>query len=63
MSLDGLLDSLRAKHRHLEALIEEELRRPLPDRIRLGRLKKERLRVKERIVRLEATAAPLRESA
>ena len=63
MSLDALLDSLRAKHRHLEALIEAELRRPLPDRIRLGRLKKEKLRIKERIVQLEATARPLRPSA
>ncbi len=64
MSLDALRESLRAERRHLEAPIEEEeLRRPLRDRIRLGHLEKERPRVEERIVRLEATAAPLREGA
>lgn len=52
MALHEHMESLRAKHAHLEALIEEELHRPLPDQTRLSRLKKEKLRIKEQLERL-----------
>ncbi|HYJ52071.1 MAG TPA: YdcH family protein [Allosphingosinicella sp.] len=41
------VSALQAKHAGLEAKIEEESQRPLPDATALARLKKEKLRVKE----------------
>jgi hypothetical protein len=41
------LSALEAKHAGLEARIEEENQRPLPDTETLHRLKKEKLRIKE----------------
>lgn len=52
MALQDHMESLRAKHAHLETLIDEELHRPLPDQARLSRLKKEKLRIKEQLERL-----------
>ncbi len=52
MPLQDHVESLRAKHAHLEELIDEEMHRPLPDQARLSRLKKEKLRIKEQIERL-----------
>ncbi len=46
------LDSLNARHAALDASVAAELRRPLPDSSRLARLKREKLKVKEAIVRL-----------
>ena len=43
------LDSLRAKHAELEAEIDVEVHRPHPDDGRLVELKKEKLRVKDKI--------------
>ncbi len=58
MPLQDRVESLRAKHAHLEELIDQEQHRPLPDQGRLSRLKKEKLRIKEQIERLTAEAAP-----
>ncbi|GBD43159.1 hypothetical protein HRbin40_00625 [bacterium HR40] len=52
MALQDHVESLRAKHAHLETLIDEELHRPLPDQARLSRLKKEKLRIKEQLERM-----------
>lgn len=52
MSMHEHVDSLRTKHAHLEAMIDEELHRPLPDQATVTRLKKEKLRLKEEIERL-----------
>lgn len=41
------VSALQAKHAGLEAKIEEENQRPMPDAAALARLKKEKLRVKE----------------
>ena len=41
------VSALQAKHAGLEARIEEENQRPMPDAATLARLKKEKLRVKE----------------
>ena len=52
MSVQEHVDSLRNKHAHLEHLIDEELHRPMPDQSTVGRMKKEKLRIKEEIERL-----------
>ena len=51
MPLQEHVESLRSKHARLEALIEDEMHRPLPDQTTIARLKKEKLRLKEEIER------------
>jgi hypothetical protein len=46
------VSALEAKHAGLEARIEEESQRPMPDTATLARLKKEKLRVKEEMLGL-----------
>lgn len=53
MSLHEHVDSLRAKHARLEQRIDEEQHRPLPDSTMLIKLKREKLRLKEEIERLQ----------
>jgi hypothetical protein len=53
MSMYEHVDSLRTKHARLEQLIDDELHRPLPDQPTVSRLKKEKLRIKEEIERLQ----------
>jgi uncharacterized protein (TIGR02444 family) len=53
MSLHEHVDSLRAKHARLEQQIDEEQHRPMPDSIILVKLKREKLRLKEAIERLQ----------
>lgn len=53
MSMHEHVDSLRSKHARLEQLIDEEQHRPLPDQTTVSRLKKEKLRIKEEIDRIE----------
>ena len=47
------LDDLTTKHQTLETLIEEELSRPMADSLKISKLKREKLRVKEEISGLE----------
>ena len=44
------IKALEAKHAALEAAIEEENARPLPDAAVLSQLKKQKLKIKEEIV-------------
>jgi len=44
--------ALQAKHAGLEARINEESQRPMPDAVTINRLKKEKLRIKEEIAGL-----------
>ncbi len=53
MSLHEHVDSLRAKHARLEQQIDEEQHRPLPDNAVLAKLKREKLRLKEAIEKLQ----------
>lgn len=46
------LESLSARHAALDASVAAELQRPLPDSTRIARLKREKLKVKEQISRL-----------
>lgn len=45
------LESLSAKHARIESWIANEMQRPMPDAMRVAQLKKEKLRLKEEIVR------------
>ncbi|MBY0421662.1 MAG: YdcH family protein [Parvularculaceae bacterium] len=51
------LEALRARHQALEAKIEHEQQRPLPDFVLVTSLKRTRLAVKEEIVAIERMAA------
>jgi hypothetical protein len=53
MTIQSHLESLNEQHTHLEHEIDEEHHRPQPDSIRLSQLKREKLRIKEEIDRLE----------
>ncbi len=54
MNVEERVESLRQKHRDLEDAIEEENRRPMPDSAVLSDLKRQKLRVKDEIARLDA---------
>ena len=56
MSLDAHIAELRKKHEALSQLIEDEQRRPGSSDLEIGRMKKEKLRLKEEITRLNPTA-------
>lgn len=44
-------ESLNSKHNTLDHAISDELQRPKPDTIHLAQLKKEKLRLKEEMLR------------
>jgi hypothetical protein len=52
MTLQARLETLKDRHAHLEDLIASEDRRPAPDSETMGSLKREKLRLKEEMVRL-----------
>lgn len=58
MSLFQHLNSLKLKHTHLEKSIELEQKRPLPDISTLHNLKREKLHLKEEIIRLSTQSSP-----
>lgn len=53
MSIENHLDALKAKHFNLEKEIHATGMRPAPDQAALTRLKREKLKIKEEIARLE----------
>lgn len=57
MSLEARLDSLKERHASLEMRIAQEDRRPRPDDTELGRLKLEKLKLKEEMERLRGATA------
>jgi hypothetical protein len=56
MTLAGHLEELSEKHRLLEQKIQEELARPSSDGLQINRLKKEKLRIKDEMAKLEGTS-------
>lgn len=56
MSLFHHINTLKLKHAHLEKSIEREQKRPLPDISTLHHLKRERLSLKEEILKLSLTS-------
>lgn len=56
MSTASHLEELRRKHENLSAMVEQEQRSPGSSDLRIADLKKQKLRLKEEITRLSATA-------
>jgi hypothetical protein len=56
MTMQDHVQSLRSKHAVLERQIDDEMHRPLPDQTILTRLKREKLRIKDEIARLNSKA-------
>jgi hypothetical protein len=59
MAGDGLqrrMVALSARHAELEAEIQEEMKRPRPDTVRVQALKKQKLRIKEELVAIRSGA-------
>jgi hypothetical protein len=56
MSVQSRLESLKARHSELESRIADEDHRPKPDPDLVGRLKREKLHLKEEMERLRAVA-------
>ncbi|TDI58504.1 MAG: DUF465 domain-containing protein [Alphaproteobacteria bacterium] len=54
MNVEPRLRSLEEKHHGLETKIELEGHRPQPDQVRLSGLKREKLRIREEIQRLQS---------
>ena len=46
--------SLRARHAELEEALATETHRPLPDQVAIKEIKKQKLRIKDELARLEA---------
>ena len=55
-ALEAHIDRLTSFHAGLEELILDELRRPLPDHLRLTALKREKLRTKQKILTIRSAA-------
>ncbi|MDB5405935.1 MAG: hypothetical protein JWL84_847 [Rhodospirillales bacterium] len=53
MSQQDRIESLRAKHAHLEHEIDDEIRRPAPNPETVTDLKRQKLRIKDEIFGLE----------
>lgn len=52
MTVEARVSTLSHRHANIEHEIEAEGHRPQPDQIILGRLKREKLRIKEELLRL-----------
>jgi hypothetical protein len=55
MSLQAHIETLKERHASLDARIIDEDHRPRPDSMTLGRLKVEKLRLKEELERLRSS--------
>jgi len=55
MSLQDRIGTLRARHSALEIELASEERRPSPNEVVIGRLKREKLRLKDEIAALDRT--------
>lgn len=53
MSNEQRIHSLQERHQYLEAQIHSEMARPHPDDAEITRLKREKLRLKDEMQRLE----------
>lgn len=57
-NLELQLLELRSEHRDLDAIIHEMIDSKHPDQLRIKRLKKRKLRLKDSIMRLESLLIP-----
>ena len=58
MITDTYITFLRVRHKQLEEAIREEARRPLPDSLQVQLMKRQRLRIKDKLQRIEAIGEP-----
>ena len=49
MNIDARIRQLDSRHQNLDTMIDEEMKRPAQDSLRLSQLKKEKLKLKEEI--------------
>lgn len=56
--LTGQLDTLRIEHRDLDAAIASLIENGTPDQLRLARLKKRKLRLRDEIAVIESRLIP-----
>ncbi len=54
MALSAHLEQLNIKHAQLDTQIEKELKHPAPDTILVTELKKQKLRLKQRIAEMQS---------
>ena len=54
MAMQGHIQELSEKHKRLEELIEAEMAHPDWDEVRVASLKKEKLRIKDELLRLQS---------
>jgi len=59
MAIEARIRELGVRHQTLERAIEDELRRPASDALRLGELKRRKLRLKEEIELMRRDRGPL----
>ena len=59
MTMQDYVESLRSKHAYLERQIDDEMHRPLPDQSTLTRLKREKLRLKDELARMDDPQEPV----
>ncbi len=52
MALQSHISELSEKHRMLDKLVEDEMARPASDDVRIAKLKRQKLRIKDRIEKL-----------
>ena len=55
MTSQDRIEELRAQHRSLESTLDQEIHRPLPNLDVVTDLKRQKLRIKDRIAQLEHT--------
>lgn len=56
MAIEARIRELGSRHKNLERAIAEEMRRPAYDELRLGELKRQKLRLKEEMETLRGRA-------
>jgi hypothetical protein len=59
MAVEARIRELGVRHQTLERAIEDELRRPACDALRLGELKRQKLRLKEEIELMRRDRGPI----
>ncbi|HZD25094.1 MAG TPA: YdcH family protein [Alphaproteobacteria bacterium] len=57
MAVNPEIEHLRARHHALDEAIEQENSRPVPDELRIASLKKQKLNIKDEILKLETATA------
>lgn len=58
MAVSARLEQLSSKHTTLDQQIRQEMRSPMPDTMRISRLKREKLQIKDTIKNFGETAKP-----